>query len=99
MKGRGTQRERLLKLLRENSEQWVGLPRILDLRISQYSARVHELRKMGYCIENRIEHHNEQVRSWFRLVLPKVQENLLEPEPEPKRTGEHFLEPEIQRRL
>jgi hypothetical protein len=93
MPQRPNQRQKLLKLLRENSGQWVGLPRILDLRISQYSARVHELRKMGYRIENKTKHCNGQVWSWFRLV-EEGQAKLFQSE---QRAG-HFLEPELSRR-
>ena len=91
MKGRGTQRDRLIQLLRENSGQWVGLPRILDLRISQYSARVHELRKLGYRIENKTQHHNGQVWSWFRLIEPG-QAQLFEPPQSEESRRPHVLE-------
>ena len=97
MKGQVTQRDRLLKLLRENSGRWVGLPRILDLRISQYSARVHELRKMGHYIQNKTERHDGQVWSWFRLVEPG-QPQLIEPLHSEQRAG-HFREPELSRRF
>ena len=81
MPERINQRQKLLKLLRESCGEWVGLPKILDLRISQYSARVHELRAQGHVIDNHTRHVNGVVHSWFRLV-----------EPEPKRIGRHFLE-------
>ena len=70
MKGDHTQRKRLLNLFRENPGQWVGLPKILDLRISQYSARIHELRAQGHIIDNHTRHVDGVVHSWFRLVEP-----------------------------
>ena len=91
MSQRVTQRDRLLDLLRENAGQWVGLPRILDLRISQYGARVHELRKMGHNIENRTEHRDGQVHSWFRLSAPTGQVPLFTVGPEYEQRG-HYLE-------
>ena len=67
-----TQRERLLRLLEEHAGHWVELPRILELRIAQYSARILELRRelepKGYRIESRVVHSNGRVRSWFRLL-------------------------------
>lgn len=63
------QQTRILNLLAAANGGWVGLPAILDLRISQYAARVCELRRQGYNIENRTEQHAEGVRhSWYRLV-------------------------------
>ena len=93
------QRQKLLKLLRENVNEWVPLPRVLALNIAQYSARIFELRGAGYEIKNRTEHRNGVVCSWFMLVVPKEQGKLFEAEPESKHTGNHFLEPELQQRL
>lgn len=76
----GTQRERLLRLLEENCGEWVPLPRILELRIAQYSARILELRRelepKGWRIENRTRRVDGAVRSWFRLVPPPEQGRL-----------------------
>jgi hypothetical protein len=58
------QRERLLELLRSHNGAWVPLPEILDLHIAQYAARIFELRRAGYQIENR----QEGEHSWFRLL-------------------------------
>ncbi len=70
-----TQRERLLRLLEEHSGCWVDLPRILDLRIAQYGARIRELRRelepKGYRIENRVLRSNGRVSSCFRLLPPQ----------------------------
>ena len=94
MPERINQRQKLLQLLRENCGEWVGLPKILDLRISQYSARVHELRKLGYRIENKTQHHNGQVWSWFRLIEPG-QAQLFEPPQSEESRRDHFIEPQL----
>ena len=90
MPQRQNQSERILRLLRENVNQWVPLPRILDLRISQYSSRVWTFRRQGHKIENRVERHGNETWSWFRLIEPR-QEKLFGCEPEPKQHG-HYLE-------
>ncbi len=97
MKQRENQSERILRLLQESVNCWVPLPRILDLRISQYSARVHELRRLGFRIQNKTEHRNGQVWSSFRLLEPG-QSQLFEPLHSEQR-GQHFLEPELSRKL
>jgi hypothetical protein len=61
---RGTQKQRMLEKLQANYGQWVPLPEILALGIAQYGARLFELRRAGYEIENR----QEGDHSWFRLV-------------------------------
>ncbi len=71
-----TQRERLLRLLEEHAGHWVELPRILELRIAAYGARIWELRRelepKGYVIENRrLVNSNGQVHSSFRLLPPQ----------------------------
>jgi len=52
----------------ETSGEWVGLLAILDLRVSQYGARIFELRKLGFRIKNKTEMKNGIRHSWFRLV-------------------------------
>lgn len=64
-----TQRDRILSLFQSRQNEWVPLPDILDLRISQFGARILELRRLGYDIRNRTEHRGGQVHSWFRLVI------------------------------
>jgi hypothetical protein len=45
----------------------VPLPSILNLRISQYSARIHDLRhRFGFVIENGAE-EGDSSHTWFRL--------------------------------
>lgn len=72
MSNRETQRTRILDLLRSHEGEWVPLSEILDLRIGQYNARVFELRRLGFVIDNRTERDDSgAVRSWFRLVTPQ----------------------------
>jgi hypothetical protein len=61
-----THRERLLGLLLRHAPDWVPLPAVLlDLGIAQYDARIFELRRIGYWIENK----QDDEHSWFRLVV------------------------------
>jgi hypothetical protein len=62
-----TQRDRILGLLVSARGQWVGLPEIME-QAAQYNARLHELRKLGFMIENRIRDAGGTRHSWFRLV-------------------------------
>ena len=70
---RPSQTARIVDLLRSRSPRWVSLPEILELRISQYSARIHQARhEWGFRIENRTEIINGKKHSWFRLIEPGV---------------------------
>jgi hypothetical protein len=62
------QQQKLKALLLRAHGEWVELPEILDLKISQFGARVLELRRMGYDIQNRQETRDGKKRSWYRLV-------------------------------
>lgn len=65
-----SQAGRILGLLESAHGRKVLLPEILNLRISQYSARIHELRhRFGFEIENGSEPGHPD-HTWFRL-LPK----------------------------
>jgi hypothetical protein len=100
VKRHNTQRDRVLRLLEENGGQWVPLPRVLELGIAQYGARILELRRTGHRIENRVEHCNGVVHSWFRLVPSKGQAKLFDAALEARpRTQEHWLEAQPQRSL
>jgi hypothetical protein len=63
-----TQRDLILGLLIRAAGGWVPLTAILDLRVSQYSARLHELRALGFHIENKTARVNGATHSWFRLA-------------------------------
>ena len=62
-----TQRGRILAVLTQARGEWVPGPEIFRLA-AQYSARVHELRKLGFKIENKTAMIDGQRHSWFRLV-------------------------------
>ncbi len=64
---RKTQRGRILELLIKAACGWVPLPDILALGIAQYSARVFELRRLGFRIENRRERVDGVLHTYFRL--------------------------------
>jgi Helix-turn-helix domain len=65
---KNTQRGRILALLMVACCGEVGLPEILQLGIARYGARIGELRKRGYDIQNRTETVDGEKRSWYRLV-------------------------------
>jgi hypothetical protein len=62
-----SQRSALLALLLRAKGAEVSLLEILRLNIAQYSARIHELRKLGFRIVNRTECRDGKRCSWFRL--------------------------------
>jgi hypothetical protein len=68
-----TQRGRILGVLIEAHGEWVPGPHIFRLA-AQYSARIHELRKLGFRIENKTAKVDGQRHSWFRLVRNQPQE-------------------------
>ncbi len=75
---RQTQCERILALLQAHKGEWVSLPRILDLHIAQYNARIYELRAQYYDIECRREWTGDgQVHSFYRLRAKQGQLELL----------------------
>jgi hypothetical protein len=63
-----TQRARILRLLIDAHGSWVPLPKILALGIAQYNARLWELRRLGFVIENKSESVDGTRHSWYRLV-------------------------------
>jgi len=63
-----SQAGKILKLLEDAGGGKVSLPAILNLRISQYSARIHDLRhRFGFVIQNGAEEGHPD-RTWFKLV-------------------------------
>lgn len=65
-----TQRERLKKLFEDNPNSWVTLPEILKLGISQYNARIHDLRfKERMSISNKTVFVDGVKHSWYRYNL------------------------------
>jgi hypothetical protein len=72
-----TQQGRLLKLLLDHRFDWVPLPDILALGISQYSSRIWEIRhQLGLKVESRVEFVDGKKCSWFRLLSADPQAKL-----------------------
>jgi len=65
----GVQRDRILALLLRSRGDWVPLTQILELHISQYGARIFELRRLGFQIENKTWWLDGRRHSAFRLAL------------------------------
>lgn len=65
------QADRILAILRAREGSWVPLPEIMACA-AQYNARIFELRRRGFTIENRTETDSETGarHSWFRFVNP-----------------------------
>ena len=61
------QRGAILELLRSRKGQWIELFHFIQLA-AQYNARIFELRRAGFGIENKTARVNGQVHGWFRLV-------------------------------
>ena len=80
------QSKKILALLRAVNGAWVPLPEILALGIAQYNARIWELRKQGFTIENRTEVIDDVRHSWFRLVSSPA------PEPPKPKASEPVIE-------
>jgi hypothetical protein len=60
---------RILHLLESRRGDWVPLPEILGMKISQYGTRIKELRDdWGFAIENRTETIDGLRHSWFRIA-------------------------------
>jgi hypothetical protein len=64
-----TQRENILRVLVNAQGGWVPSPQIAALA-QQYNARLFELRRSGFAIENKTQtdEGTGERRSWFRLV-------------------------------
>jgi hypothetical protein len=62
-----TQRTRILERLISARGDWVPLPEITACA-AQYNARIFELRRLGFQIENRTKEINGVRHSWFRLI-------------------------------
>lgn len=64
---RKTQRQRIFDLLMASPNEWVPLPKILDLGIAQFGARILETRRLGVRISNRVATVDGKRHSWYRL--------------------------------
>jgi hypothetical protein len=66
------QRDKILALLIRARGAWVPLPELVKVA-AQYNARLHELRRLSFDIENRTWYVDGQKHSAFRLVSgPRV---------------------------
>jgi hypothetical protein len=66
-----TQRAKILSLLTDARGDWVSLLSVKECG-AQYNARIHELRRLGFSIENKICEIDGRRLSWFRLKsMPK----------------------------
>ena len=63
-----TQRDRLKQFFISRANEWIPLPEILSMYISQYGSRILELRRSGMVIENKWEIIEGVKHSWFRYV-------------------------------
>ncbi len=77
-----TQRTRILRRLIDARGGWAPLPEIMACA-AQYNARILELRRRGFNIENRTEHKNGARHSWFRLIAISSAES----QPKPRVPG------------
>lgn len=79
-----TQRAQVLRLLIDAKGSWVPLPEILALGIAQFGARIFELRRLGFQIENKIERDDSGViHSWYRLLNDVPEAEPATPKPDP----------------
>jgi hypothetical protein len=79
-----TQRAAILRLLIDAHGAWVPLPEIMACA-AQYNARIFELRKIGFTVENKNEVVDGVRHSWFRLIASLTPSA---PTPKPKPTSE-----------
>ncbi len=77
VRNRDTQRGRILRLLQESSNQWVPSYQLANIAL-QYGARVLELRRQGYKIENKLQDVDGETHGAFRLVPAASQARLFE---------------------
>jgi hypothetical protein len=63
-----SQNIRLLTFFQAKQNKWVSLWTILNLRISQYNARIWDLRQLGFDIRNKIEFKDGVKHSWYMFV-------------------------------
>jgi len=66
-----SQRAAILGLFINAKGSWVASPKIAALA-QQYGARLLELRRLGFVIQNRIEIVDGARHSWFRLLSSPV---------------------------
>ncbi len=72
-----TQKARLKAFFESRPGQWISLRDILDLRMSQFGARILELRRSGMNISNRIKIVDGQHHSCYMYVPREDQKTFL----------------------
>lgn len=87
-----TQRDKILGVLISARGGWVPLGEIMQ-HAAQYNARLFELRRLGFHIENRIRDMDGTRHSWFRLAKASKAIGSLEPPPAPRRAIQQALFP------
>ena len=94
MRNRETQRQRVLRVLREANGRPVPGYVLAQVGGLQFQTRVWELRHIeGYEIECDLKHVNQQVHSTYRLVSPRGQGKLFERSPASVQAEkQHWLE-------
>jgi hypothetical protein len=90
------QEDILLRLLEDDIDRWVPLPRIMATGIAQYNARLLGLRRKlrgQYRIENRTEVINGKKHSWYKLTTESrpVAFNKMSSNPQPQQQPEATL--------
>ncbi len=73
-----SQRDKILGLLVSARGQWIGLPEIAACAM-QYNSRIHELRRLGFVIENKIRVVDGVKHSSFRLVAGTAMRQVAKP--------------------
>ena len=68
-----SQTDRVLNLLHARRGQEVPAYEVAQVGGLQYGARIHTLRERGYVILNRVERHQGQTLSWFKLEEKRPQ--------------------------
>jgi hypothetical protein len=57
----------LLKLFSDRIGEWISAPELAAAGGAQYSAVIFEMKSQGHDISQRIEYHQGQTLTWFRL--------------------------------
>ena len=66
---RATQTRRILMLLHAAWPNWTPAPELAKISL-QYASRIHEIRKAGWLISNRVERHGRSKAGFYRLGSP-----------------------------
>ena len=108
MRKRKPQWVRFATLLKSRPGQWIGVREFSQISV-QHGARFNQLRAKGYVIKNRMEGRDGLQFSYYQLISapadeagseypPAGQGKLFQPTQSEER-GQHFLEPELSRKL